>query len=282
MAYHKKILVTGSSGNIGGAVLRALVRKGFAVRAGSTGPANIKYPEGVETVKLIYAEKESVKAAVEHVSGVYLIAPPMDPTAQELLIPLIDMAKEAGVEHIILNSSFGVESEEEDALRITELYLMNSGINYTIFRPNFIMENFSSGFIAPMIKAGGIFLSAADSKTSFVSAEDIGKSAACAFEQRLYSREFNLSGFEAVDHAEVARMISHCSGKEVRYHALTEEEMLNNAREQGMPEPSVQMFGGLYRLTRKGVMARIFDDVKTITGTAPQSFAGFAENTVWE
>ena len=48
-----------------------------------------------------------------------------------------------------------------------EKYLMNSGLNYTIFRPNFIMENFSSGFITPMLDAGGIFLAAADSETSF-------------------------------------------------------------------------------------------------------------------
>ena len=57
--------------------------------------------------------------------------------------------------------------------------------------------------------------------------------------------------------------------------------MLNGAREQGMPEPSVEMLGDLYHLTREGVMARVFDDVKTITGKAPQSFAEFAANTKW-
>ena len=276
-----KVLVTGATGNIGGAVVNALLDKGFAVRAGSQTPENASYPSDVEKVRLVYSDKDSVKTALRDVDAVYLIAPPMDPMAEEVLIPFIDIAKEAGVEHIILNFSFGVELEEDDALRITEKYLINSGVNYTIFRPNFIMENFSSGFITPMVKEGGIYLAAADSKTSFISVKDIGKAAACTFKEKIYGKEFNLNGPVGLTHSEVAIIISKYSGTEIQYYSLSEEKMLNSVREQGMPEPSVQMLGGLYHITREGVMARLFDDVEKITGTSAQTFEDFAAGINW-
>ena len=281
MTNKAKFLVTGATGNIGGAVVSALLAKGMSVRAGSTRPETAQYDDRVEKVKLVYGETETVKAALEGISGVYLIAPPMDPFAQRVLIPFIDAAKEAGVNHIILNSSFGVEFEEDDALRITEKYLMACGVNYSIFRPNFIMENFTSGFIAPMIAEGGIFLAADEVKTSFVACKDIGACAAVAFDEMLYDGEFNLSGPEAISHSDVARVISQKTGRSIQYHALSEEEMLAAARAQGMPEASVEMFGGLYHLTREGIMARVFNDVNTITGTPPQSFAQFAASVNW-
>ena len=38
------------------------------------------------------------------------------------------------VEHIIMNSSYGVEFKEEDGMRVTEKHLMGSGVGYTIIR----------------------------------------------------------------------------------------------------------------------------------------------------
>jgi uncharacterized protein YbjT (DUF2867 family) len=90
----------------------------------------------------------------------------------------------AGVDHIVFISALGVDQNEEAPLRIIERHLMNSGVNHTIIRPNFFMENFSTGFIAPMIAQGGVFLAAGDGKTSFISTRDIAEAAAVAFEEK--------------------------------------------------------------------------------------------------
>jgi hypothetical protein len=46
---------------------------------------------------------------------------------------------------------------------------MASGVNYTILRPNFFMENFATGFLAPMVRQGEIYLAARDGKSIFIS-----------------------------------------------------------------------------------------------------------------
>lgn len=278
MLYVQKILVTGATGNLGNAVVKALDDKGFDVKAGTTNPVNSKLPRGIETVKVVYEEPDSIDTALEGVSGLFLIAPPMDPEAPSKLIPVIDKAKAADVEHIVFNSALGVDYNEEAPLRIIEQYLKASGVNYTILRPNFFMENFSDGFIAPMIAGGGIFLAADDEKTSFISTRDIAEVAAHAFQHKRFGIEYNLTGPDALDHTEVAKIISENSGKDVRYHALKEEEMLQGARDNGMPEGAVQYMAILYSAVREGLMAVLTEDVEKATGKKPISFAEFICN----
>ncbi len=283
MADSKKILVTGATGNLGSAVVNALTSKGFDVIVGATNPVKAEMPLGVKAVKVVYEEPDSIDKAFKGVSGLFLIAPPMDPEAPSKLIPVIDKAKVAGVGHIVFNSALGVDHNEEAPLRIIEQYLKGSGVNYTILRPNFFMENFSTGFIAPMIADGGIFLAANNGKTSFISTKDIAEVAALAFQHKRFGVEYNLTGPDALDHTQAAKIISENTGKDVKFHALREEEMLQGARDNGMPEGAVQYMAILYSAVREGLMAVLTDDVKKATGEEPISFTEFVRNrtTKW-
>ena len=146
-------------------------------------------------------------------------------------------------------------------------------------------ENFSLGFIAPMIRQqSGIFLAANDGKTSFVSTKDIAAVAVNSFADGLHGKELNLTGPEALDHAQVAEIIGDRIGKAITYHPLSEETMLQGARDQGMPEGAVQYMAVLYAVVRAGYMAAVTDDVEKITGHKPTEFKDFVNNNVkcWE
>ncbi len=102
------------------------------------------------------------------------MAPPLEANAPALLGPVVTAAKLAGVRHIVLISAFGVNHNEQAPMRIVEHLVIDSGLPYTILRPNFFMENFSAGFLASSIrKQHAIYLAAGDGKTSFISVEDI-------------------------------------------------------------------------------------------------------------
>lgn len=274
----KNILVTGASGNLGRDVVAALVDKGFRVKAASRQPEKLAAREGIEVVALDYESPNTFDGALAGVDGVFLVAPPMDPEAPAKLAPFIEKAKEAGVGHIVFTSALGVDQNEQAPLRVIERALMESGIQYTILRPNFFMENFSTGFTGPMIRHNaGIFLAADDAKTSFISVVDIANVAAVAFADQHYGKEYNLTGPEALDHAQVARIVGDVIGREIAYHALPEEVMLQGARDNGLPEPAVQYMAVLYSVVRAGFMAAVTDDVEEITGSKPVGFEVFAK-----
>jgi len=199
------LLVTGATGNLGSEVVKTLLEEGFTVKAGTRNIDAIQSAELLEAVKLDYTDTSTFDNALVGINGIFLVAPPMDPEAPAKLVPFIEKARETGVKHIVFISALGVDQNEQAPLRAIERALMDSGIAYTILRPNFFMENFSLGFIAPMIKQrGGIFLAADEGKTSFISTNDIAAVAAKSFADELYGKELNLTGPEALDHSQVA------------------------------------------------------------------------------
>jgi uncharacterized protein YbjT (DUF2867 family) len=277
MSDQKKILVTGANGNLGGAVVRALHGGNMTMIAAGTRPENMQMPPGMEVRKIDYIQPDTVAAALKGVDGLFLVAPPLDPEAAAKLNPVVDRAKAAGVRHIVLNSALGVDQSDEAPLRVVEKHLMASGLDYTILRPNFFMENFTTGFLAPMIAQGGIFLAAGDAGTSFISIKDIASVAAAAFEKALFGAELNLTGPAALDHHQVAKIISEASGRQIPYQPLTEEAMFQGARDQGLPEGAVQYLGVLYSAVRSGWLAVITEDVERVIGRPPVSFGDFAQ-----
>ncbi len=129
-----------------------------------------------------------------------------------------------------------------------------------------------------MIADGGIFLAADDGKTSFISTKDIAEVAALAFQHKRFGVEYNLTGPDALDHTQAANIISENTGKDVKFHALREEEMLQGARDNGMTEGAVQYMAILYSAVREGLMGAITNDVKKATGKEPISFTEFVRN----
>jgi len=274
---NKTIVVTGATGQVGGAVVEALAARGMLVRAASREPGKYPRVKNVTPVKLDYHQVSTIGPALAGVDGLFLIALPLDPKAPKVLAPVIDRAQTAGVKHIVLHSALGVDLNEEAPLRQVELYLMTSGVPYTILRSNFFMDNFTSGSIGPMIrKENGIYLSAGEGKTSFIATRDIAAVATAAFEEGLVGREFNLTGPEALDHYLVAEIIGEVAGRTITYHPVAEENFLELLRERGLPEPQARYLAGLYGLVREGKMARVTGDVFEVTGHEPLRFAEFA------
>lgn len=275
----KKVLVTGASGNVGRAVVTTLKSKGIAVKAASRDPGKLSPCPGVEAVAFDYTNQATHGLAMEGVDGLVLIAPPLDSEAPAKLKPVIDTAKSKGIRHIVLISALGVDAVEQAPLRVVERYLMSSGVPYTILRPNFFMENFSTGFLAPMVKQGRIFLAAAEGRTSFISVGDIAEVVVTAFQKELVSKEYNLTGPEALGHSAVAAIISKVSGRTIAYQAIPEEAMLKGLRDTGMPDGAVQYVGVLYSAVRAGYTAAITPDVQNITGRTPTRFEDFARRS---
>jgi uncharacterized protein YbjT (DUF2867 family) len=277
------ILATGATGNLGRAVVTSLAAKGYKAKAAARNPAKATFPAGVEATKFDYQDPATFDTAFGGAEGVVLIAPPLDSDAPAKLNPVIDCAKATGIKHVVLVSAFGVDAVEQAPLRRVERHLMASGLNHTILRPNFFMENFSTGFLAPMVKQGGIHLAAGDGKTSFISVADIAEVAASAFQRELCGKEYNLTGPEALDHATAASVLSTATGKTITYHPLTEEAMFQGMRQNGLPESAIQYIGVLYGAVRAGYAAAISKDVETVTGRKPLAFDAFARQSaaVW-
>ena len=275
-----KVLVTGATGTLGKAVVESVRNAGYSVLQGVRDVAKVN-PQA-EAVHLDYAEQSTIGPSLDGVSALVLMAPPLDGRAPELLKPVLAVAKSANVQQIVFISAFGVNHNEQAPLRAVEHMVMESGLAYTILRPNFFMENFSEGPQASGIKHGNaIYLAAGDGKTSFISVKDIAAVVALALKDSLTGTEIDLTGPEALDHMQVAEFISKASGRTIEYHSLTEEQMLDGARSHGMPEPVAAYLGVLYSVVRAGHAAGVAPVPASLSGYQPRTFQTFAGQTDW-
>jgi uncharacterized protein YbjT (DUF2867 family) len=277
------ILITGASGSLGGAAVQQFLQAGFTVRQGVRNLQKAR--PGADAVRLDFTQSETFAPALAGAAGLLLIAPSLDANAPAQLAPFIASAKTAGVGHIVFISALGANLDETTPLRLVEHSVTNSGIPYTILRPNFFMENFSTGYLSNSILAqNAIYLAAGEAKTSFISVRDVLAVAIAAFQKPLAGAEFDLTGPGPLDHAQAAALIAEASGRPVAYHALTEAQMSAGARAAGLPEPAVQYLAMLYQVVRAGYVAHVTGDVERVLGRPPVTFAEFAASnaSVWK
>src|ERR1700761_8564542 len=103
------ILVTGSTGTLGSQVLAHLQGFGANVRALTRAPEKAQLPTGVTPVRGDLADVDSVRAALEGVSTMFLLAPNVADELTQALQALA-VAREAGVKGVVYLSVFKADA----------------------------------------------------------------------------------------------------------------------------------------------------------------------------
>lgn len=275
------ILVTGVTGNVGKAVINQLIKKGQSVKAAARNltKAATAGLNGTEIVLFNYDKPETFKPALTGVGRLFIIPPPVNPKQHELIMPLIDIAAQTGVEHIVNLSTMEAEDNETLPLRIAEKHIENSGIAYTLLRPNFFMQN-CNGFMRESIKAqGGIYLPANGAKTSFIDIRDIAAvSVAALTTENHLNKVYTLTGGKALDHYEMAKILSDVIGKSIQYFPMSDEDMRGALKSAGWIDKSIEMLIDLYRSVKQGQTEYVSPDVANVLGREPITFEQYAHD----
>ena len=143
------ILLTGITGNNGGATANALLKKGVKLRAmvRDLNKASAWADKGVELVQGDMSDPASIKAALKGIDRAVMILPNGE-EQERLEATFIKTADEVGLPWIIKLSSpeavRGTTSPIPLAHIAGEDAIMASGINWTFVRPSFFMQNFRS------------------------------------------------------------------------------------------------------------------------------------------
>lgn len=269
----KMILITGASGTVGKAVLHEAIRSDSKVRAlYRSKEETAKAPSGCEPVLADYADKQSLRKALNGVTSVYVVCSPI-PQLVELESNMVDACKESGVKHVVLNSALGAGDYGKSFPswhRKVEDKLKGTGMSYTILRPNGFMQNIVA-FYAPSIRAQGAFYAAmGDAKVSHVDVGDIAIVAVKALHGGAHAEKiYELNGPEAVSNQELAARVSKVIGRTVKFIDIPESAQRESMLGLGMPEWQVSALLELQQYykqgggSKNGWLAKDFDRART-------------------
>lgn len=277
-----KILVVGATGNVGQNLVPLLAEQGETVKAATRNPNQYQtdYTQ-VEPVFFDYDQPELFAELLADVDRLFMLALPADPLTIARLIPLVDAAKAANVQHIVMMTAIGVDQAEGAPLYEVEKYIEASGVAYTFLRPNWFMDNFSTGFIQPMIaEARGIFVPAEDAKTSFIATEDIAAVAAVVLTETGHrGKGYTLTGNEAMSYSEAAQILSEVTGQTINYVPISDADLRQNMSAAGLGAEEVDYFSMLFQFVRAGYTEAIDTAVSLILQREPITLKAFATKT---
>jgi len=230
-----KILVTGATGQQGGAVARELLAGGHSVRAMTRKPdgdaAQALAALGAEVV----AGDSSLAAALDGVWGVFAVQNSWEAGVEgeeEQGKRIAQLARDAGVQHFVYTSVGGADRKTgvphfDNKFRIEEKVRSLGFPSHTVLRPVFFMENFLSPWYKPAIDEGNLAMSLTpDTKLQMIALADIGRYGRMAFEQHdtMNGEAIELAGDDTTM-PQAAEIISKASGKPISFFQVPIEEV---------------------------------------------------------
>lgn len=242
----KTILVTGATGQQGGAVAAALMAGGHAVRAMVRDPeapkARALADAGATLVTADLDRPETLPAALAGVDSVFLVTTMWTGLDAEVRHgkAMVDAAAAAGVGHLVYSSVASADRETgvphfESKFEV-EQHLAASGLNWTVSAPVFFYENLLFPFNTESI-AGGVFGQPlpAGRGLQMIALADIG-----AFNAHVlvtgapfFGRRVDIAGDELTG-PEVAAVLSEVTGSTVDYIETPLADMLAQSEDMGL------------------------------------------------
>jgi uncharacterized protein YbjT (DUF2867 family) len=268
------ILETGATGNAGGGVVNGLLEVGADVRGVVRPGSEGNLPDGVEAAAGDLNDPESLRGPLEGASAVFLLS------GYEGLDRALGLIRDAGVERVVLLSSSAAPTGDLDNAVaryhiLSERAVRESGLSWTFLQPNSFMSNAYRWL--PQLKDGNVIRGAfGDVAISTVDPDDLGAVAARALTTNEHEGQtYRLSGPEALRPAEQVAILAKYSGRDLSFHAQTDEEARAEMEGQ-MPKEYVDAF---FNFFVDGAVdeTTVHPAVEQVTGRKPHSFERWAE-----
>ena len=235
---NKTILVSGATGQQGGAVARHLLKNGWHVkgltRNTTSDKAKALAENGAELVQGDLNNRHSLEKAAKDAYGIFSVQAPWEvgvkgETEQGNL--LSDVAKAAGVEHFVYSSVGSADKNTgiphfESKWEI-EKYVQKLGLKATVVRPVFFMENFFMPDLQKGIQNGSLIIALKPGKPfQMIAVDDIGAMVARAFNdpENYVGKAVDLAGDNQTPE-QIAEAFSSLNGQSVNFVELDVEKV---------------------------------------------------------
>src|SRR3990172_3487766 len=281
MADTKTILVTGATGQQGGAVAHELLAKGYHIRAMTRKPEGEKALAlarlGAEVIKGDLDDTASLEQAIKGAWGVFAVQNTWEAGVEkeeEQGKRIAPIAKKLGVQHYVYTSVASAHRRTgiphfDNKWRVEERVRELKFPSWVIVRPVFFMENLLGPWFKPGIDAGPLAIGLEpDTPLQMIAVADIGKYVPLAFEwhERLNGRAFDIAGDELTP-VETAAALTEVLGRKVTHVQVPIEEVRKGSEDYALM---------LEWFDRVGYNVHIKSNAKEF-GLAPTPFRAWAK-----
>ncbi|MDR5746058.1 NmrA family NAD(P)-binding protein [Caballeronia sp. LZ029] len=252
-------VITGITGQVGGALANALLKAGKPVRAvvRDEKKGALWAARGCEIALATMTDANALTHAFEGAEAVFILPPPeFDPApgfpeAREVIDTIVAAVARSKPRSIVCLSTIGAQATQTNLLTqrsLLEEALRKQAIPVTFLRPGWFMEN--CAWDVDSARNEGIvrsFLQPLDRAIPMIATDDIGELAATLMQERWSGvRIVELEGPRRTSPDDIAAAFEQVLGQPVRAQAVARDTWEALFVSQGMkhPTPRIQMLDG--------------------------------------
>ena len=247
-----KVLVTGATGDTGGATVEELLSRGHRVRAlahRQDERSKQLQERGVEVVFGDLLDFGEMRAVLKGVQRAYFCYP-IRPGIVQATAQFAQAAKEAGVDGIVnmsqISAREGAKSHAATDHWLSERVFDWSGVTVAHIRPTYFAEWLL--YLAPMIRAGLLHVPFGTGRHAPIVAEDQARVIVGILEDPAShcGKIYSLYGPVEFTYQEIAQVLGRVLGKDVQYKQVSFETMLQTMASGAEKPPAEHTARALY------------------------------------
>ena len=274
------ILFTGLTGAVGTEILKLIPAYGIRARGLVRNPDKaVALPAaGVDVVRGGLEDQDAVKTALPGCDSAFLL---MANSREQLELEkrFVDAAVEAGIGHIVKMSANGAHPGSPALLKryhgAAELYIRESGLRYTLVRPNFFMQNMLH-VAAAIVEQDRFFMPMGDGQVGIIDVRDVAHFVLTVLTRPgREHRTCEITGPELVSFHDVARQLSGVMGRPISYIDQPPSEFKASLLQWVPDDWYVETVSELFELIAQGSGALLNDVYTRVTGREPTPLRQF-------
>ena len=280
----RSILVTGATGNIGSNLVPSLAESA-TVTAMVRNPEKARQRFGAE-INLVEGQFGDAGSLVRAMSGadtVVSIVPP-SPECVEFVSAIITAAQNAGVRKIVRVSA--IKAAEDGRTENTRLHgqcdrlLQESGLVYTILRPNYFMQNIFMS-LDTIATNDCFYAGMGEGRLAMIDVRDVSDAiVAAAISDAFDNQVYELSGPESISLHDVAAALSKVLGRKIAYVPISPDDVEATLLQMGFGEWMADLLREYSEAYGDDWGDLVTGNVELLTGHPPRNFEAFVREVL--
>lgn len=281
----KSILVTGATGNIGSAVLRYLGQFNSedeiiaAVRNVERAKKSLGHLPELTYRPFDIEDTDSHQAAFRGIDILFLLRPPHISDVEAVFRPLLESARENGIQKVVFLSVQGAEKSSVIPHNKIEGLIQSLEFKYIFVRPSYFMQNLTTTLLPEIVNNQRITLPSGKAKFNWIDVENIGEASArliLHFEE-YQNKAYEITGTENKSFGEVAALMTSVLGEKIDYKSINPIRFYFKKRKEGVPSGFAVVMTILHFLPRIQGKPDKSDNFRKICGREPVKLREFIE-----
>lgn len=278
----EKIVILGSTGNIGQVVLKNLQDKNVEVFAGVRNEKDFEKVSKYDATPVVvdFTNLDSLNQTLEGKNRVFLVTPLIQ-NPEKITQNVISSSKLNNIKHFVRSTAAGANSKGQIQMArwagMSEDLIKDSDVNFTIIRPHNFLQNFINYHSHSIKQNNSFYIPNGKAKVSLLDINDMGEAVSKILtSEKYFGKTYELSGL-AYTNNEIADILSKILGRNIAYIDVSEKDAKESLLSMNMPEWMVNAMMELNYIIKQGWSENYTEDFKNITGKEYTSAETFFE-----